>query len=169
MKYAFIGLPSSGKSTLAKDVFKHFSSIYVPEMARTYIESLERPIEGKDNYRIAKLQSGLENELSKSKDDILICDVPVYLSAVYDHLYNDSKNVDKIMDLSKNHIYENVFHVIDSPEYKEDGVRYQSKEDLWKIDKLIEKYNEGQNITQIKGIDRNKRIEDVIDKILSYK
>lgn len=50
------GPESTGKTTLAKDLAAHFSTIWVPEYARTYVETLNRPYTYADVEIIAKTQ-----------------------------------------------------------------------------------------------------------------
>lgn len=165
MKIAFIGLPCCGKTTLAKKVSQYLAGSYVPEMARFYIKNIGRPLESGDQYIIAKFQSDLEKELELS-EGITVCDVPVYTSAIYDYVYNKGKDVDKILELSNQHNYDIIFNIVDSPEYKEDGIRYHTKEDLIKLEQLIKKYNKGQKIVNIFGIDKTDRFEKILEALL---
>jgi nicotinamide riboside kinase len=165
MKYAFIGLPSCGKTTLAKNISRLINGTYIPEMARQYIKAIVQRTSPGDQYLIAKLQSNVENELH----DITkrsVCDVPVYLSAIYDHLYNNQRDVKKILKLAERHDYNKIFYLTDTPEYVQDNVRYQSKEDLYKLEKLIDKYNSGRNIVRITDTDSKKRMDKVLENIL---
>jgi nicotinamide riboside kinase len=165
MKYAFIGLPSCGKTTIAKNISRLINGTYIPEMARQYITSIGQRTQPGDQYLIAKLQSNVENELH----DIIkssVCDVPVYLSAIYDHLYNNQKDVDKILNLAEQHQYDKVFHLTDIPTYVQDNVRYQSQEDLFKLEKLIDVYSKNYNVVKINGTSSGKRIEKILEEIL---
>lgn len=59
-KVAIVGPESSGKSTLAQDLMVHVGAWMVAEVAREYIDELERPYEEADLLEIAKTQ--VENE-----------------------------------------------------------------------------------------------------------
>jgi len=53
------GAESTGKSTLTAQLAGHFGAIGVPEYARTYLETLNRPYQLEDVERIAKGQIDL--------------------------------------------------------------------------------------------------------------
>lgn len=50
------GAESTGKSTLTKALAKYFDSPYIPELAREYVEKLERNYNYKDVEKIARMQ-----------------------------------------------------------------------------------------------------------------
>ena len=87
MKIAFTGLPSSGKTTLAKKVAEYTGGVYVPEMARTYINATRGKPDLSEQIIITRMQSALENELT-DPDRITVCDVPVFLGDMYYRLYH---------------------------------------------------------------------------------
>lgn len=164
MKIAFIGLPSCGKTTLAKQVKELTGGIYVPEVARMYINSISRPLKSGDQYRIASIQSQLEKEL-ENPFKLTICDVPVYTSAIYDVVYNKNKDARKILELSNQHQYDIIFHIKDTLFYEQDEVRYQTKRDLVLLHLLIPIYNKGQNVIEIKETNMESRLEQVLENI----
>lgn len=68
------GAESTGKSTLAAALAKHYQTSLVPEYARTYLEALGRPpVEG-DMYVIATGQHASEDVLARSCNRVLVCD-----------------------------------------------------------------------------------------------
>lgn len=165
MKVAFIGLPSCGKTTTSKLIANFLNGIYIPEIARIYIESLDRPLQSGDQYRIAMMQSNLEKELSKNERTV-ICDIPVYASAIYDIVYNKGLDRDKILKLSDEHRYNKIFYLKHIPKYEEDGVRYQTPLELVKLKILIEQYNKKYNVITIKETDKKSRLERIVDEVL---
>lgn len=165
MKIAFVGLPSCGKSTLAKDLHKIVNSAYIPEMARIYIKNIGRPLKSGDQYKIAKMQSDLEKELTIT-NKLNICDVPVYISSIYDKIYNNGEDVNNILRLSRQHKYDIIFNIVDTPKYKNDGVRYQTSEELIQLKKYIKKYNSNQNVVHITGTNHSKRLDKIIKEII---
>ena len=56
MNVFITGAESTGKSTLAKELSRHFGVSYIPEFAREYIGSLNKPYDIKDLETIAQRQ-----------------------------------------------------------------------------------------------------------------
>lgn len=56
MKIGIIGPESTGKSTLAQSLAEQFHGVCIPEYARTYVESLNRPYTYEDVLTIAHHQ-----------------------------------------------------------------------------------------------------------------
>lgn len=82
-KVVVIGPESTGKSTLSQALAAHFSCPWVPEFARSYIESLDRPYDYEDLLAIAKGQIQLEETQSKAAKDLLICDTDLHVIQVW--------------------------------------------------------------------------------------
>lgn len=82
-KIAIVGPESTGKSWLAQQLAVHYDTIQVPEYARQFIENLSRPYKQSDLVDIAKGQLALEDELSKSANDILICDTNLIVIKIW--------------------------------------------------------------------------------------
>lgn len=55
-KIAIIGPESVGKTQLCRELAQHFDAIYEPELARIYVEKLNRPYTYQDVENIAQLQ-----------------------------------------------------------------------------------------------------------------
>lgn len=64
-KIAIIGPESTGKSSLAKDLAKHFGAPMVPEYAREYVEKLAKPYTFDDVCAIAQKQIEAEKYYEK--------------------------------------------------------------------------------------------------------
>lgn len=167
MKIALTGIPSVGKTTLARNLTNVIDSNYIPEVARMYIKNIGRPLQPGDQYMIAKLQNELENELTRP-NKLTVCDSPVYISAAYDTVYNKGKDVDKILKLADQQQYDIIFNIVDSPKYVKDGVRYHSQKDLFKLEKIINSLNKKYKTINITGIDKTKRVLDVYNKIYKH-
>lgn len=67
IRIAVTGPESTGKSTLAAALAKQFDTVWVPEYARTYIETLNRDYNYKDILQIAKGQLLAEDTVSQSQ------------------------------------------------------------------------------------------------------
>jgi len=85
------GPESTGKTTLAEQLARHYSSIWVPEFARSYLQDKwnneRKTCEPKDLLPIAEGQIKKENDLSKKTDTVLICDTDLLETKVYSEVY----------------------------------------------------------------------------------
>lgn len=68
------GPESTGKSTLAHALADHFNTAHTEELARTYLNILDRPYEYEDLERIAALQVHAEDEWDDGERQLLFCD-----------------------------------------------------------------------------------------------
>lgn len=83
------GPESTGKTTLTKDLAKHYNTSYIPEYAREYIENLQRPYEYADLEIIAKRQvQDLKDSVEKANGylflDTFLIITKVWFDIVYD-------------------------------------------------------------------------------------
>lgn len=74
LKIAIVGPESTGKSTIAAQVAKHYHTIWVPEFARGYCEKLTAPCTWQDEINMFHGQLALERQLLPKADKLLICD-----------------------------------------------------------------------------------------------
>lgn len=88
-KIVIIGPESTGKSTLTEALSKHYGSPFIPEFAREYLNSLNRPYEHKDLLAIARGQINSENEkVATTHNGYLFCDTDLYVLKVWsEHKY----------------------------------------------------------------------------------
>lgn len=78
------GPESTGKSTVAQALATHFDTVFVPEYAREYLNSLGREYNYDDLLLIAKGQVALEDKLSKqAKNNLLFCDTDLLVIMVW--------------------------------------------------------------------------------------
>lgn len=82
-KIAITGPESTGKSSLAIALAKHFNTVFVPEYAREYINSLNHPYNFDDILKIARNQKRLEDEYSEKADKILFCDTDLTVTKIW--------------------------------------------------------------------------------------
>lgn len=73
-KIAVTGPESSGKSDLCQELARHYQTVWVPEYARQYLESLERRYTYEDLEYIARQQTALEQEMLPEAHRFLFCD-----------------------------------------------------------------------------------------------
>lgn len=73
-KILILGPESTGKSTLAEDLAKHFSEPWVPEFSREYLEKLSGDYDFEDLSTIAKGQLKAEDDAVQAAKEFLFCD-----------------------------------------------------------------------------------------------
>ena len=78
-----LGPESTGKSTLAEKLAKHFAEPWVPEVAREYLEKLDRPYAYEDLLQIGKQQMRTEDELAMQAQNYLFCDTDLRVIQVW--------------------------------------------------------------------------------------
>lgn len=78
-----LGPESTGKSTLASDLAVHYDEPWVPEIAREYLEMLDRNYSYSDLLKIAKGQMALEDEKFQQARKFLFCDTDLRVIHVW--------------------------------------------------------------------------------------
>lgn len=91
IKVVLFGPESTGKTTLSRQLARHYNSIWVPEYAREYLQNKwnneRKTCEPKDLLPIAIGQMKLENELAQKTDTVLFCDTDLLETKVYSEAY----------------------------------------------------------------------------------
>lgn len=81
------GPESTGKSTLTRDLARHFDATVVPEFARTWLElHASRKVQASDMPIIAHGQTASEAALARATKPLLICDTDAVATAVWSEL-----------------------------------------------------------------------------------
>ena len=91
VKVVLFGPESTGKTTLSEQLARYYSTLWVPEYARQYLQDKwneeRKTCEPHDLLPIAQGQIFLENKLSKKADRLLICDTDLLETKVYSEAY----------------------------------------------------------------------------------
>lgn len=91
IKVVLFGPESTGKTTLSRQLARHYNSVWVPEYAREYLQNKwnneRKTCEPEDLLPIAEGQMRLENELAQKTDTVLICDTDLLETKVYSEAY----------------------------------------------------------------------------------
>ena len=91
LKVVLFGPESTGKTTLSRQLARHYNSVWVPEYAREYLQNKwnneNKTCEPKDLLPIAEGQMRLENALAQKTDTVLICDTDLLETKVYSEAY----------------------------------------------------------------------------------
>lgn len=86
-RVAILGAESSGKSTLACALARHYGATWVPEYLREFVETKGRVPEEGEQYGIACTQLERENAAATSTSRLLFCDTTPLMTAVYSRWY----------------------------------------------------------------------------------
>lgn len=99
------GPESTGKSTLARQLADHFHTTFVPEYARTLIESQQGDIHACDMQKIARGQVASEEAIASHADRLLICDTDPLLTTIWsDWLFGTCDEV--VTEIARNQDYD---------------------------------------------------------------
>lgn len=176
IKVVLFGPESTGKTTLSRQLARHYNSVWVPEYAREYLQNKwnneRKTCEPEDLMPIAIGQIKLENELAQKTDSVLICDTDILETKVYSEAYY-SGTCDPILEAyALKNSYDLYFLTyIDTPWEKDDlRDKPNERERMFKAfeDALI-KYN--RPYVLLKG-DKEARLKiavEHIDNLLNHK
>ncbi|QLE01407.1 ATP-binding protein [Galbibacter sp. BG1] len=125
IKVVMFGPESTGKTTLAQALAKHYHTQWVPEFMRSYLQEKwdneKKVCEPKDMLPIAKGQVALENKISNSAQNILFCDTNLLELKVYSEAYYNGFCEPIIEKYALQHKYDLYFLTyIDVPWEKDD-------------------------------------------------
>ncbi|MDG1039814.1 MAG: ATP-binding protein [Polaribacter sp.] len=127
VKVVLFGPESTGKTTLSKQLARHYNTVWAPEFAREYLQKKwnneRKTCEADDIVPIAIGQMKLENKLAKKADKVLICDTDLLETKVYSEEYYGGF-VDPLLDkAAKENKYDlYLLTYIDTP-WEEDDLR----------------------------------------------
>lgn len=82
-KIVVTGPESTGKTTLAQSLAKHYATSWVREYARIYIDNLNQPYEEEDLLAIAKGQMASEAAAKAKMNRLLICDTSLEVIKIW--------------------------------------------------------------------------------------
>jgi HTH-type transcriptional regulator, transcriptional repressor of NAD biosynthesis genes len=121
-----IGAESTGTTTLSRGLAKHFQTVWVPEFGRFYTESKLQLAENnwisEDFEYIARAQNQLEDNLALQANKILICDTDAFATSLWHERYMGFVS-EKVVELSKNRVYDLYILTGDEIPFVQDGIR----------------------------------------------
>jgi NadR type nicotinamide-nucleotide adenylyltransferase len=120
IKIVLFGPESTGKTTLAMQLARHYHSVWVPEYAREYLQNKwnneRKTCEPDDLLPIAQGQIRLENSLAQKTNTVLICDTDLLETKVYAEAYYSGSCDPQIEKFALQNTYDLYFLTyIDSP------------------------------------------------------
>ncbi len=173
IKVVIFGPESTGKTTLSRQLAKHYNTLWVPEFAREYLQEKwnkqQKICEPEDLLPIAIGQIKLENELAQKTDSVLICDTDLLETKVYSEAYY-SGTCDLVLN---KYAIENTYDLyfltyIDTP-WEPDDLRDKpnERERMFKAFKnALKTYNKPYVLLKGSEEKRLKKAIEEIDKLL---
>ena len=97
------GAESTGKTTLTKRLADHFNAPFMPEIAREYVENLNRNYTFSDVETIARMQVELFNKIIKNDTRYIFIDTWLVVTKIwFEFVYNKTPDwLVKEMELTK--------------------------------------------------------------------
>jgi NadR type nicotinamide-nucleotide adenylyltransferase len=176
VKVVLFGPESTGKTTLSRQLARHYNTVWAPEYAREYLQDKwnneRKTCEESDLIPIAIGQMDLENSLAKKADKLLICDTDLLETKVYSEEYYGGF-VDPLLDkFAIQNTYDIYFLTyIDTP-WEEDDLRDrpEQREEMFNAFKnALEKYNRPYVLLKGDKETRLKKATEIIDKLIAKK
>jgi NadR type nicotinamide-nucleotide adenylyltransferase len=90
-RIVLIGAESTGKSTLAQALARHYNEPCTDEFVRHYVEQLPRELEAQDLEPIAKGQFAIEDAGLEHAQRLVIHDTNILSSIIYGNYYFDTE------------------------------------------------------------------------------
>ncbi len=174
IKVVLFGPESTGKTTLSRQLARHYNTVWAPEYAREYLQDKwnteRRTCEKKDLIPIAEGQMHLENSLAKKADKVLICDTDLLETKVYSEEYYGGFVDAKLDEAALKNSYDIYFLTyIDTP-WEEDDLRDRPelREEMFNAFKnSLEKNNKPYILLKGDKETRLKKAISVIDNLIS--
>ena len=176
VKVVLFGPESTGKTTLSRQLARHYNTVWAPAFAREYLQNKwnneRKTCEKDDLIPIAIGQMKLENSLAKKADKILICDTDLLETKVYSQEYYGGfvdKDLEKAANRNEYDLY--LLTYIDTP-WEEDDLRDRPElrlEMFTAFENALK--NNNKPYVLLKG-DKQTRLQkaiEVIDKIIASK
>ena len=176
IKVVLFGPESTGKTTLSKQLARHYNTVWVPEYAREYLQNKwnneRKTCENSDLLPIAYGQMELENKLAEKADRILICDTDLLETKVYSEEFYGGFVDTKLEKAAKQNTYDlYLLTYIDTP-WEEDDIRDRPNERLEMFnafEKALKKNNRPYILLAGSKKNRFNFAVEEIDKILKSK
>ncbi|WP_340077238.1 ATP-binding protein [Leptobacterium sp. I13] len=173
IKIVLFGPESTGKTTLSKQLAKHYNTVWVPEYAREYLQNKwdnkQKTCEPKDLISIAEGQIRLENKLTMKASQILICDTDLLETKVYSEVYYTGSCDPELEKFALQNNYDFYFLTyIDTP-WEKDDLRDkpdQRMEMFNHFKNTLDRYNRSYQILTGTKKERLKTAITTIDKLL---
>lgn len=145
-KVVVLGAESTGTTTLAKDLAKHYQTVWTPEYGRLYSEgklyAKNNSWNSKEFLHIASVQNSLEDKLANSANQLLVCDTDAFATTLWHERYmgKENKELDMLVKKEKPLLY--IVTDVDIP-FVQDGTRDGEHLRSWMHNRFMEKLKHG--------------------------
>jgi HTH-type transcriptional regulator, transcriptional repressor of NAD biosynthesis genes len=141
-----VGAESTGSTTLAKDLAKHYRTVWVPEYGRPYSEGrlsleLEKFWNPEEFIAIAKGQNELENSLAERSNGMIICDTDAFATSIWYERYLGSRSP-LVESISRKIDHDLYILTGDEIPFVQDGTRDGENIRHWMHQRFIERLEE---------------------------
>jgi len=165
-----VGAESTGKTTLAADLARHFETVWVPEYGREYSE---RKLAAEGGYRfrseefahIAARQCELEDEAARRANRILVCDTDAFATSVWHRRYMGARSPE-VEEIAARHTRPDLYLLtdIDTP-FEQDGTRDGEHVRGWMHEVFVEELRaRGRHFRPVEGA-RGERLRQAVGYI----
>jgi NadR type nicotinamide-nucleotide adenylyltransferase len=135
-KVCVCGPESTGKSTLAARLARHFETVHVHEYARGLIDLHNGEVTEEMFVRFVRAQAAAERALATQARRVLVCDTDAFTTALYHELYVGGRP-DYALEEAARHGYDlYLLCDMDTP-YIEDGQRLHPGKRKWFLDEYL--------------------------------
>ena len=158
------GPESTGKSTLTKQLSEYYKMPMISEIARHYVENLDRPYTQKDVIKISRLQINAEQKIIKQNPEMIFLDTDLIVTKVWlMHCYDICPTfIDKYLREYPAHLHLLCYYDID---WEYDPVREQPDLRDYFYNKYLDEINFYKlNVEIIKGTGK-ERFENAVKAI----
>jgi NadR type nicotinamide-nucleotide adenylyltransferase len=135
-----IGPEATGKSTLAKALALHYSTIYVPEYARIFLEKSNNIYSKNDLLTIAKGQLELEKKAIEESNAVLICDTSLHVIQIWSEVKYNTCDLEILNKLTSNNYDLILLMQIDLPWQADDQREHPEINDRQMLFKMYLEY-----------------------------
>ncbi|AUC13952.1 nicotinate-nucleotide adenylyltransferase [Tenacibaculum sp. SZ-18] len=176
VKVVLFGPESTGKTTLSRQLARHYNTVWAPEYAREYLQykwnNERKTCEKSDLIPIAIGQMDLENSLAKKANKLLICDTDLLETKVYSEEYYGGFVNPLLDEFAIKNTYDIYFLTyIDTP-WEEDDLRDrpEQREKMFNAFKnALEKYNRPYVLLKGDKETRLKKATQIIEDLIAKK
>lgn len=86
-RVSIVGAESTGKTTLAEKLSKHYQTTWTPEFARGYLDKKDADCELTDIHTIARGQLRTEEENARGANRVLFCDTDLITTTIWSEYF----------------------------------------------------------------------------------